>query len=66
MALGLDCYGIAASEMDRGYYYLFCPDGRELKFKWAGGRCFAKNTKTFRCEDLNFIEVNFEENYDAT
>lgn len=57
MALGLDCYGVAPGE---GCFYLFCPDGRELKFTWSGGRLYARDITLFGRADLEFLKKHFE------
>lgn len=59
MGLGLDVYGVAPSEGDKGCCYLFCPDGRELKFKWSAGRLYAKDMSVFLPADLEFLKNHF-------
>lgn len=59
MALGLDVYGIAPSEMDKGFYYLFSPAGGELKFRWSGGILTRTPSGFFGPSEMEFIRTYF-------
>lgn len=47
-------------EGEEGNYFLFCPDGRELKFKWSEGRLYARDLSVFLAADLEFLKTYFE------